>query len=271
MPSWSFRPSRSWVSTFSAAGISPVIPARPILWLIIFTLSPHPSSPVITFHHISSLSITFSPPISPSFAHLPLPFSPPRIQLVIPARSVRLSSLSSTSHSHDSQRYLVSHSGSPDTSHTLPLHRLFFPHSYCYFTSPSQLLHVPHFFHLRVPSAAPHQIGNIRRIQLVIPAHLILPFLISYTSPALGISLVIPAHQIPHTRHLFAPARPSRPRFLVGHSGPPVTGPGVAASSRDYTSCPCSVGHSGPHDSGLGSSSPWLLPPPLGLRILRHG
>ena len=71
------------------------------------------------------------------------------------------------------------------------------------------------FFHLRVPSAAPHHIGNIRRIQLVIPAHLILPFLISYTSPALGISLVIPAHLIPHTRHLFAPARPLRPRFSL--------------------------------------------------------
>ena len=59
VPSWSFRPSRSWVSTFFAAGISPVIPARPIPGLIIFTLPPHTSSPFITFLHISSHLITF--------------------------------------------------------------------------------------------------------------------------------------------------------------------------------------------------------------------
>ena len=77
----------------------------------------HLSSPFITFHHISSHPITVSPPLYPSFAHLPLPSSPLRIQLVIPAHSVRPSPLLSTSHSHGSQQYLVSHSGSPDTLH----------------------------------------------------------------------------------------------------------------------------------------------------------
>ena len=80
------------------------------------------SSHFITFHHhsshfISSHPITVSPPLYPSFAHLPLPSSPLRFQLVIPAHSVRPSPLLYTSHSHGSQRYLVSHSSSPDTLH----------------------------------------------------------------------------------------------------------------------------------------------------------
>ena len=130
VPSWSFRPSRSWVSTFFAAGISPVIPARPIPGLIIFTLPPHTSSPFITFHHLSSHFITFHHLIT--FHHsltstLSIVCSP-SIAFFTTSYPAGHSGPLGTSfptlispHSHGSQRYLVSHSGSPDTLHPTSL------------------------------------------------------------------------------------------------------------------------------------------------------